>query len=153
MAINVGDVAPDFELKDQNGEVVRLSDYRGKKNVLLVFYPMAFTGICTDENCKLRDDSEDFSSDDVAMFSISCDPVPSLKAFAEKEGFTHQLLSDWWPHGKASKDYGVFLEETGFSTRGSFVIDKEGVVRWSIVNGPGEERSNDDYRAALAELA
>lgn len=153
MAISVGDVAPDFELTDQNGETVRLSDFRGDKNVLLVFYPMAFTGICTDEMCSLRDDNEDFSSDDVAMFSISCDSVPTLKKFAETEGITHRLLSDWWPHGKAATDYGVFLEDKGFATRGSFVIDKEGIVRWSVINGPGDARSNDDYRAALAELS
>lgn len=152
MAINIGDQAPDFELTDQNGNSVRLSDYQGKKNVLLVFYPMAFTGICTNEMCALRDDNEDFSSDEVAMFSISCDSSPTLKAFADSEGITHQLLSDWWPHGKVAQDYGVFLEDKGFATRGSFVIDKAGVVRWAVINGPGEARSNDDYRAALAEL-
>ena len=153
MAINVGDEAPDFELTAHDGETVRLSDFRGKKNVLLVFYPMAFTGICTDELCALRDDNEDFSSDDVAMFSISCDSVPTLGVFAEKEGYTHQLLSDWWPHGKVAQDYGVFLDDKGFATRGSFVIDKDGIVRWTVVNGPGEARSNDDYRSALAELS
>lgn len=152
MTITVGQAAPDFELKNQFGEPVRLSAFRGEKNVVLMFYPFAFTPTCTGELCALRDESADFSNDDTVTLSVSCDPVYSLKVFAEQEGLSHALLSDFWPHGAVSREYGVFLEDKGFSTRGTFIIDKEGVVRWQVITSPGEARSNDEYRAALASL-
>ena len=152
MPIEAGAVAPNFTLSNQHGEKVTLSDYRGKKNVVVMFYPFAFTGLCTSELCTLRDEYVDFVNDDTEVLSISCDPAYSLKVFAEKEGLTHHLLSDFWPHGKVAPDYGVFLEEKGFATRGTFVIDKDGVVAWAVVNGPGEGRDTADYRAALAAL-
>ena len=152
MPIEAGAVAPDFTLSNQHGEKVTLSDYRGKKNVVVMFYPFAFTGLCTSELCTLRDQYVDFVNDDTEVLSISCDPAYSLKVFSEKESLTHHLLSDFWPHGKVSSDYGVFLEEKGFATRGTFVIDKDGVVAWAVVNGPGEGRDTADYRAALAAL-
>ncbi|HAN72779.1 MAG TPA: peroxiredoxin [Actinobacteria bacterium] len=151
-ALAVGDVAPDFTLSNQYGEQVTLSDFRGKKNVVVMFYPFAFTGICTGELCTLRDRQQDFDNDDTVTLSISCDSVPSLKVFAAQENLTHQLLSDYWPHGTVSTDYGVFLEDKGFATRGTFVIDKEGVIRWLVINGPGEARSADEYVEALAAL-
>lgn len=152
-AIEVGQMAPDFTLTNQYGQPVSLADFRGKKNVLVMFYPFAFTGICTGELCTIRDRAPEFENDDTAVLSISCDSVASLKVFSAQEGFTHTLLSDFWPHGEVSRAYGVFLEDKGFSTRGSFVLDKEGVVRWAVVNGPGEARSADDYAQALASLA
>lgn len=152
MAIAVGEIAPDFELKNQFGETVRLSDFRDKKNVVLIFFPKAFTGICTAELCAIRDDKSDFVSDDVVTFGISCDSDAVLKKFAEEENYGYELLSDYWPHGGAARAFGVFLEDKGFATRGTFVIDKAGVVRWSVVNAPGDARSNDDYREALAAL-
>ena len=152
MAVEVGEQAPDFELTNQFGETVKLSDFRGNKNVVLIFFPKAFTGICTAELCAIRDEKPDFVRDDVVTFGISCDGDASLKAFAEAENYGYDLLSDFWPHGEASKAYGVFIEERGFATRGTFVIDKEGVLRWKVINSPGEARSNDDYRAALAAL-
>ena len=152
MAVEVGEQAPDFELTNQFGETVKLSDFRGNKNVVLIFFPKAFTGICTAELCAIRDEKSDFVSDDVVTFGIPCDGDASLKAFAEAENYGYDLLSDFWPHGEASKAYGVFIEERGFATRGTFVIDKEGVLRWKVINSPGEARSNDDYRAALAAL-
>ena len=151
--VEVGQLAPDFTLQNQYGQPVTLSDFRGQKNVLVMFYPFAFTGICTSELCVLRDRAPEFDNDSTAVLSISCDSLPSLKMFAEQEKLTHALLSDFWPHGEVSRAYGVFLEEKGFSTRGSFVIDKEGVVRWAVVNGPGEARSADEYAEALAALA
>jgi mycoredoxin-dependent peroxiredoxin len=153
MTLSPGDAAPDFTLKNQYGQDVSLADYRGKKNVVLMFYPFAFTGICTEELCQIRDERADFVNDDTEMISISCDSTPTLKVFSEQEDFTHNLVSDFWPHGAVAKQYGVFLEELGFATRGTFVIDKDGIVRWSVVNGPGEARNPDDYRAALAALA
>lgn len=152
MTIQVGQPAPDFELKNQFGELVRLSDLRGKKNAVLVFYPFAFTPTCTGELCTIRDEKVSFENDDTQVYGISCDPAPSLKVFAEQEKLEYPLLSDFYPHGEVSKAYGVFLEDRGFSTRGTFVIDKEGVVRWSVVNAPSDARSTDEYRQALAAL-
>lgn len=152
MSVEIGELAPDFALSNQFGETVRLSDFRGKKNVVLIFFPKAFTGICTAELCAIRDEKADFITDDLVTFGISCDGDATLKAFAEAENYGYDLLSDFWPHGKVSNDYGVFLDAKGFATRGTFVIDKEGVLRWKVINSPGEARSNDDYRAALADL-
>lgn len=153
MSVEIGQLAPDFTLTNQYGEKVTLSDFRGDKNVVLMFYPFAFTGTCTGELCELRDRSVHFANDDTIVLSVSCDSPHTLKVFTEKEGLTHPLLSDFWPHGAVSQDYGVFLEDKGFSTRGTFIIDKEGIVRWSVINGPGEARNADDYAEALAALA
>lgn len=150
--LSVGDSAPDFTLNNQYGERVTLSDHRGERNVLVMFYPFAFTGTCTRELGVLRDRSTEFDSADTVTLSISCDSVPSLKVFAGQEGLTHHLLSDYWPHGAVSREYGVFLEDKGFPTRGSFVIDRAGVIRWMVVNPPGEARDADEYAAALAAL-
>ena len=153
MAIEVGQEAPDFELKNQFGEHIRLSSFRGEKNVVLVFYPMAFTATCTGELCRIRDERDSIESEDTVVFGISCDAVPSLKVFAEHEKLNYSLLSDWWPHGDVSQLYGVFLEERGFPIRGTFVIDKEGLVRWLVVNSPADARDTDEYRAALAAIS
>jgi peroxiredoxin len=150
-ALEVGAVAPDFTLKNQFGEDLTLSDLRGSK-VVVMFYPFAFTGICTGELCEIRDRRGEFDAGDATVLSISCDAPPTLKAFAEAEGFTHTLLSDFWPHGEVSRAYGAFWEQTGFATRASYVLDRDGVIRWSIVNGPGEARSIEDYTQALAGI-
>ncbi len=152
MTISVGDLAPDFTLSNQFGESVTLSDYRGKKNVVVMFYPFAFTGLCTDELCTIRDRRPDFINDTTEVLSISCDSAYTLKVFSEQENLTHNLLSDFYPHGAVAQQYGAFLEDKGFATRAAFVIDKDGVVRWSVSNGPGDARNADDYLAALAEL-
>jgi peroxiredoxin len=152
MAVEVGQEAPDFEIKNQHGEMVKLSSLRGEKNVILVFYPFAFTPTCTGELCTIRDEKTSFENDDTQVFGVSCDPAPSLKVFAEQEKLDYPLLSDFYPHGEVAKAYGVFLEERGFATRATFVIDKAGVVRWSVVNSPSDARSTDEYRAALAAL-
>ena len=153
MAVEVGQAAPEFTLTNQYGQPVSLADFRGEKNVVVMFYPFAFTGVCTGELCAIRDRYTDFVNDDTAVLSISCDSAHSLRVFSEQEGLTHPMLSDFWPHGTVSRAYGAFIEEKGFATRASFVIDKDGIVRWAVVNGPGEARSADDYAAALAELA
>jgi len=152
MTIEVGQLAPDFELKNQFGTPVRLSSFRGEKNVVLVFYPLAFTGTCTGELCAIRDENTVFENDDTVVLGISCDAVPTLKVFAETEKYEFSLLSDFWPHGEVARAYDVFLEERGFATRGTFVIDKEGVVRWTVVNSPADARRTSDYRDALAAL-
>jgi peroxiredoxin len=153
MSLEIGQEAPDFTLKNQFGEEVTLSSFRGEKNVVLVFYPMAFTGICTGELCEIRDRSADFATDDVQFLGISCDTPASLKVFAEQEGLQYPLLSDFWPHGAVSQTYDSFFPERGFSLRGTFIIDKQGILRWSVVNSPGDARNSDEYKTALAELS
>jgi peroxiredoxin len=160
MAVAVGEVAPDFELNDQHGKSVKLSNFRGKAPVVLMFYPFAFSSICTGELCEIRDDhlGDGGAGDggagvgEAVVLAVSTDPMYALRAFADAEGFKHALLSDFWPHGEVAKKYGVFLDDKGFATRGTFVIDKDGVVRWAVVNGPGDARPVADYRAALAAL-
>jgi peroxiredoxin len=150
--VDVGDEAPDFELRDQHAQTHRLSDHRGKDNVLLVFYPFAFTGVCTGEMCAIRDELGSLQRDDTVVYAISCDTVATLRVFAEREGLTHSLLSDYWPHGDVAKAYGVFNEALGAAERGSFVIDKSGVVRWTVRNEIPNARNIADYQKALAEL-
>lgn len=152
MTVEIGSAAPEFTLRNQHGQTVSLADFRGTKNVLLMFYPFAFTGTCTGELCTIRDRYTDFVNDDTEVLSVSCDPTASLRVFAEQEGLTHSLLSDFWPHGAVSRAYGAFLEDLGFATRATYLIDKDGIVRWSVVTGPGQARDADDYAAALASL-
>lgn len=151
-AIAVGTEAPDFELRDNNAQSHRLSSFRRQKNVVLVFYPFAFTGVCTGEMCAIRDDVSSLQNDDTQVFAISCDTVASLRVFAEKEGLSYPLLSDFWPHGEVAKAYGVFNEALGAADRGTFVIDKAGVVRWTVRNAISDARDLADYQKALAEL-
>lgn len=148
----IGKPAPDFELKDQNGNTVKLSAFRGEKNVVVLFYPFAFTGTCTGELCGLRDQLELFQNDDVQLLAISCDSMFTLRIFAEKENYSFPLLSDHWPHGAVAQKYGVFDEARGCAVRGTFIIDKSGVVRWQIVNAISDARNLDEYKAALATL-
>jgi mycoredoxin-dependent peroxiredoxin len=150
--LSVGEPAPSFRLQNQYGEQVSLEDFRGSKNVVLVFYPFAFSGICTGELREIRDGLEDFEDDDIQVLAISCDSVYTLRAWADTEGHFFPLLSDFWPHGEVARAYGVFSEQHGFALRGTFLIDMEGVIRWTLVHGPGERRDFSGYRAALAEL-
>jgi mycoredoxin-dependent peroxiredoxin len=152
MAVAVGDKAPDFELVNQHGESVKLSSFQGKKPVVLVFYPLSFSGTCTEELCELRDNFSAFESKDVELMAISVDSKFTQKLFAEKEGYKFQVLADFWPHGGVAQAYGVFKEEAGIALRGTFLIDKEGVIRNMFVNGPGEARDLASYHQALATL-
>jgi peroxiredoxin len=152
MALENDTQAPDFDLANQYGEHVRLSDFRGVKPVVLVFFPLAFSGVCTGELCELRDNIALFQDSDVELLGISVDSKATLRAFAEQEGYQFQLLADFWPHGAVAKEYGVFLEEKGFATRATFVIDARGVIRASFITAPGEPRSLEEYRAALEEV-
>ncbi|BBC36773.1 Antioxidant, AhpC/TSA family [Streptomyces graminofaciens] len=152
MAIQVGDKAPDFELKDNHGATVRLSDFRGEKNVVLLFYPFAFTGVCTGELCELRDNLPKFVNDDVQLLAVSNDSIHTLRVFGEQEALEYPLLSDFWPHGEVSRAYGVFDGDKGCAVRGTFIIDKEGVVRWTVVNALPDARDLNEYVAALDTL-
>ena len=152
MPIEIGQEAPDFALKDQNGTVRRLSDLRGSKHVVVVFYPLAFSGICTAELCELRDDLPSFESDEVTTMAVSVDSPYVLRAFADRQGYQFTLLSDFWPHGDTAKAYGVFNQERGYANRGTFIVDKQGVVRYLTVHQPAEPRDPEEYRKALAAL-
>ncbi|HEV7195755.1 MAG TPA: peroxiredoxin [Pedococcus sp.] len=148
----VGALAPEFTLKDQNGQDFSLTDFRGRKNVVLVFYPFAFSGICTGELCEIRDNLGAFVSDDVQVLAISCDHMFSQRAWADKEGYFFPLLSDFWPHGGVAQSFGVLDERAGAAVRGTFLIDTEGVIRWSLVNEIGQARDFAGYHLALKEL-
>ena len=152
MAVEVGQQAPDFELKDQHGTPVRLSGFRGKKNVVLVFYPLAFSGVCSGELAALRDEFPEASRANVELLTVSVDSGYALRAWSDAERFGFALLSDFWPHGGIARSYGVFDENKGFATRGTFIIDKDGVVRWKIVNPAPQARDIADYQKALASL-
>jgi peroxiredoxin len=153
MAVEIGDEAPDFELPDQHGTPVKLSSFRGAKNVVLVFYPLAFSPVCSGELCALREDFPEVTRDDVELLTVSVDSLFAHRVWAEKENFQFSLLADFWPHGAVARQYGVFDEARGLAIRGTFVIDKEGVVRWSVVNPIPQARDIADYQKALAELA
>ena len=152
MSLLIGDLAPDFSLPNQFGEDIKLSQFRGVKPVVLVFYPLSFSGICTGELCEIRDNFARFESNDVELLAISVDSKYVQKVFAEHEGYKFSVLADFWPHGQVAKDYCVFLEEHGISNRATFVIDKEGVLVAKFVTAPGQARSLDEYDRALATL-
>lgn len=152
MAPQVGSEAPDFTLRNQNNETVTLSSFRGQRNVLVVFYPFAFSGICTGELCAVRDDIGSFQNDDVQVLAISVDHPFALKAWADAQNYDFPLLSDFWPHGAVAQAYGVFMAEKGLAIRGTFLVDKTGTVQFAEVNGPGEARDQDAWRKALAAV-
>ena len=152
MTVGVGAEAPDFTLKDQNNQEVRLADFRGAKNVLLVFYPLAFTGTCQGELCSVRDNLNDFANDSVQILTVSVDSSPTHKVWADREGYEFPLLADFWPHGAVAQAYGVFNPERGFANRGTFIIDKSGIVRFAEQYSPGQPRDQDAWRKALAAL-
>jgi len=153
MSIDVGAAAPDFALKDQHGQTVALSDYRDRKNVLLVFYPWSFSRICTSEMCEIRDALPRLQREDAEVIAVSCDAMFTQRVYAEQEGLEYPVLSDFWPHGAVASAYGVFDDRLGAAIRGSFAIDKAGVVQWRVVNGVGEARALDDYEAVLGRLS
>jgi peroxiredoxin len=152
MALENDTTAPDFELPNQFGEHIRLHDFRGKKAVALVFFPLAFSSTCTTELCDLRDNLSLFASEGIELIGISVDSKATLRAWAEAEGYDFTLLADFWPHGDVAKEYGVFIEEKGFANRATFLIDIDGVIRASFVTAPGQARSLEDYTTALKEL-
>jgi mycoredoxin-dependent peroxiredoxin len=152
MPIEVGAQAPDFLLKDQNNQEVRLSDHRDAKIVLLVFYPLAFTGTCQGELGAIRDDLRRYVNDAVQTLTISVDSVYSHKVWADREGYDFPLLADFWPHGAVARSYGVFNDQRGYANRGTFIIDRAGIVRFAEMNLPGEPRDPSGWQRALAAL-
>jgi len=153
MAINVGDVAPDFTLKDQDGNDVSLSSFRGEQNVALVFFPFTFSGVCTGELCELRDDPSTFADAGAQVLAVSCNARHAQAAWAEQEGFGFPVLTDFWPHGEVAKAYGVFNDTLGCANRATFVIDKQGKVAATFATADlTTPRQRADYEAALATL-
>lgn len=153
MTIDVGQPAPDFTLKDQHGQDVTLSSFRDSKAVVVMFYPFAFSGICTNELSDIRDDPSAFVNERVHLLAVSCDPMFALRAYAERDDLTYPLLSDFWPHGEVAKAYGVFDEDRGCAIRGSFIVDRTGRVAWKVENGLPEARDLAEQRKILADLA
>lgn len=152
MSVQVGDPAPDFELLDQTGQPVRLTDYRDKKAVVIVFYPWAFTRTCESEMCAIRDDVESFRNDDVETVAISVDSAPVHRAWAQQEGFEFPILADFWPHGEVSRQYGVFNETLGVAERGTFIVNRDGKVVYTDRSGIPEARDQGQWKAALREI-
>ena len=152
MSLSIGQPAPDFTLVNQFGESVSLSSFKGKKNVVVVFFPFSFSGTCTGELCALRDDLISFQNDNAELLAVSCDSVFVQKAYATEESYNFPVLADFWPHGAAAKAYGIFNEERGCPNRGTFIIDKGGILRWQVVNGMGDARNIGDYKESLASL-
>jgi peroxiredoxin len=147
-----GDLAPDFTLRDQFGQDVSLSAYRGRKSVLLFFYPFAFSGVCTGELGGVRERLDEFLTFDSELLAISCDATYSLRAFADQDSLNFPLLSDYWPHGAVASAYGVFNEAKGSPERSSFLVDTEGVIRWTMHNARHEARDLDAHLAELRAL-
>jgi peroxiredoxin len=153
MPIDAGTRAPAFTLKDQNNQEIALADFHGRKAVLLVFYPLAFTGTCQGEMAEIQENLAEYATETVQILTVSVDSAYSHKIWAEREGFTFPLLADFWPHGAVAQAYQVFNPEKGYANRGTFLIDREGMVRFAEERGPGERRDQERWRKALAEVA
>lgn len=148
--LRIGGPAPDFTLRDQFGQDVTLSSYRDKKAVVLLFYPYAFSGVCTGEMAGIRDRLDEFMTFDTEALAVSCDPMFALRAFADADGLNFPLLSDFWPHGEVARAYEVFDERSGAARRSSYVIDKRGLIRWSVHNADADGRDLDEHLRELA---
>lgn len=153
MAIEIGQEAPDFELKGSTGEPVRLSSFRGDTAVAVVFYPFTFTGVCEGELCQLRDDHSELEEAGVQVLAISCDTAPAQKKWAEEQGFSFPVLSDFWPHGDVARAYGVFNEALGCANRGTFLINAEGTIVDAFESPDlGTAREKSRYQEAIEKL-
>ena len=142
MAIETGDKAPEFDLEEAAERPrIRLSDYLGRSNVLLVFHPFAFTAVCTEEARDLQENLHSFRNANTEIVFVSCDASAARQAWKRELGAEYTFASDFWSHGKAAKSYGVFNEETGAPVRGTFLIDTGGVIIWSLVKDPDTRRT------------
>lgn len=150
MTLEVGSLAPELNLPDQHGVDFSLSALRGQKSLLLVFYPFAFSGVCNGELTSFRDHLQMFETDQTTIAAVSCDPMFSLRAYDDRDALFFPLLSDFWPHGSVSRNYGVFDEALGCSTRSSYVINAEGVVTWVVHSQMGIARDLEEQAKELA---
>jgi peroxiredoxin len=153
MILKAGDEAPDFELRSHRGGSVRLSDFRGKKNVVLAFHPLAFTPVCASQMCAYESDLSRLEQQDAVVLGISIDPQPAKTAWAQTLGtISFDLLSDFHPHGEVAQQYGVFRPKEGFSERAVFVVNKQGRIAWARTYGIPEQPNNEELLAALRNL-
>ncbi|MGI5237008.1 peroxiredoxin [Dactylosporangium sp. CA-139066] len=152
MTVDVGDPAPDFLLRNQNNQEVSLASYRGRRAVLLVFYPLAFTGTCQGELTGLERDLASFQNDEVQVLTVSVDSPYAHKVWADREGYTFPLLSDFWPHGEVARAYGVLNETKGYANRGTFLIDRAGIVRFAEQVPASQPRDQSRWLGAIASL-
>ena len=143
MAVRTGEVAPEFDLEVSQRKRVKLSDFRGRSNVLLVFHPFAFTAVCEDEARDLQENLQAFRDAETEIVFVSCDSWAARQAWKRDLEAEYTFASDFWPHGAAARAYGVFNEALGSPHRGTFLIDKDGVVIWSLV------KERDEYREEL----
>ena len=148
-ALEVGAEAPDFELRDQHGQRVRLSSFRGSRAVVLVFFPAAFSPVCSSELAALQGTWPALDRPDVELVTVSCDPMATLRTYADQQGIGYRMLSDFWPHGEVSTAYDVFDRDFGCSKRSTFIVDQDGRVRWLVHSAMPDPRSIDDYVGAL----
>ncbi len=152
MTVRPGDLAPDFTLKDQYNGELSLASFRGGQAVVLIFYPATFTGVCRSELQAVQDDLDRLQNDDVQVMAVCVDSSYANRVWAEGEGFRFPILSDFWPHGAVAQAYGILDEKVGRARRATYVIDRNGVVRWSVVNEIPDARDHSAYAAALAAL-
>lgn len=152
MTLEIGQQAPGFDLRDQHGQRVSLASFHGAKAVTVMFYPFAFSRVCTGELGAVRDSLRSFESEDHALVAVSCDPMFALRAFAEQDGLSFPLLSDFWPHGRTARDYGVFNEQRGCAARSTFIVDRAGVLRWMVHNEMPQARDLEEQVRVLAAL-
>ena len=134
MVVGTGEQAPEFDLEEAYDKPrLRLRDFHGKRNVLLVFHPFAFTAVCREEALDLQANLESFHHAETDVIFVSCDPSAARQAWKQELGATYAFASDFWQHGATARAYGVFNAETGAPLRGTFLIDKDGIVIWSLV--------------------
>jgi len=150
VTLETGQPAPDFTLRDQHGARVSLADFRDDRVVVLVFYPYAFSRVCTGELRELQRHAARFEEAGATLLAVSCDPMFALRVYADQDELTFGLLSDFWPHGEVAAAYGVFDAERGCAKRSTFLIDRSGVVRWQVHNPMGEPRDVDAYLREVA---
>ena len=151
--IEIGQEAPDFTLKDQDGNEVTLSSFRGDKAVALVFYPFTFTGVCQGDLCELRDDNSQYQDAGMQVLALSCDSRHAQRVWAEQQGFNFPVLSDFWPHGEVAKKYGVFNEDLGCAIRATFIIGTDGkVVDTFSTDSLATPRAKSNYVEALGKI-
>jgi peroxiredoxin len=153
VALSPGDEAPDFELRSHRGGTVKLSDFRGRKNVVVAFHPLAFTPVCANQMCAYQDDGPRFERADAVVLGLSIDPQPAKTAWATSLGtIAFDLLSDFHPHGEVAQKFGVFRPKEGFSERAVFVVDKNGRIAWSKVYDIPQQPDNEELFNALEKL-
>ncbi len=149
----LGGEAPDFTLRDQFGADLTLSSFRGTKAVALLFFPFAFSGVCTGEMTGIRDRLDEFVTFDTEVLAISCDSIFALRQFSEADGLNFPLLSDFWPHGGVAREFDVFNEGLGAARRSSYIVDREGRITWAVHNENAASRDLDEHLRQLALAA